>query len=157
MRVDVTDLARAAGAAVPSLYRPHPRHRSAVTGVAGAGVLTTVTVNRLNQDASGTLSPPASRAELTWLRGDGKTSDWGTLASPVNGQLSANHVHREHEADLCFDPQQPSCLGESRTKRYRRRVDRNPTRHAGVAPASQTIEQDGVSVTQSRAAVFRDT
>ena len=87
MRVDATDLARATGAAVPSLYRPHPRHRSAVTGVAGAGVLQTVTVNRLNEDASGTLSPPASLAELRWPRGDGKTSDWED--SGQSGQRSA--------------------------------------------------------------------
>ena len=87
MRVDATDLAGVAGAAVPSLYRPHPRHRPAVTGVAGAGVLQTVTVNRLNQDASGTLSPPASRAELRWPRGDGKTSDWGDFGQ--SGQRSA--------------------------------------------------------------------
>ncbi len=71
----------------PSLYRPHPRHRSAVRGVVGAGVLPTVTVNLLNPDASGTLSPPASRAGLRWLRGDGKTSDWGDFGQ--SGQRSA--------------------------------------------------------------------
>ena len=87
MRVDAPDLARAAGAAVPSLYRPHPRYQSAVTGVAGAGVLPTVTVNRLNQDASGTLSPPASRTDLRWPRGDGKTSDCGDFGQ--SGQRSA--------------------------------------------------------------------
>ena len=87
MRVDATDLAKAAGAAVPSLYRPHPRYRSAATGVAGAGLLPTVTVNHLNHVASGTLSPPASRAELRWPRGDGKTSDCGHFGQ--SGQRSA--------------------------------------------------------------------
>ena len=77
MRVDAPDLANAAGAAVPSHYRPHPRYWSVATGVAGAGLLPTVTVNHLNQDASGTLSPPASRTGLRWPRGGGKTSDCG--------------------------------------------------------------------------------
>ena len=77
MRVDAPDLANAAGAATPSHYRPHPRYRSAATVVAGAGLLPTVTVNHLNQDASGTLSPPGSRTGLRWLRGGGKTSDCG--------------------------------------------------------------------------------
>ena len=75
MRVDAPDLAETARAAVPSLYRPHPRYRPAVTCVAGARLLPTLTVNRLNQDASGTLSPPVSRTALRWARGDRKTSD----------------------------------------------------------------------------------
>ena len=41
MRVDAPDLAEAAHAAVPSLYRPYPRYRSAVTGVGGARLLPT--------------------------------------------------------------------------------------------------------------------
>ena len=61
MRVDALDLVEAARAAVPSLYRPHPRYRPAVTGVAGARLLLTLTVNCLNQAASETLLPPASR------------------------------------------------------------------------------------------------
>ena len=87
MRVDAPELDDAAGAAVPSLFRPHRRIRSAAIGVAGAGLLPTVTVNRLNQDASGTLSPPASGTDLRWPRGDGKTSDCGDFCQP--GQRSA--------------------------------------------------------------------
>ena len=87
MRVDAPDLASAAGAATPSHYRPHPRYRSAATVVAGAGLLPTVTVNHLNQDASGTLSPPGSRTGLRWLRGGGKTSDCGGFR-PVPSPIS---------------------------------------------------------------------
>ena len=75
MRVDALDLVEAARAAVPSLYRPHPRYRPAVTGVAGARLLLTLTVNCLNQAASETLLPPASRTGLTWARGGRKTCD----------------------------------------------------------------------------------
>jgi len=52
MRVDAPSLAEAARTAVPSLYRPHPRYRLAVTAVADARLLPTLTVNRLNQNAS---------------------------------------------------------------------------------------------------------
>ena len=79
MRVDAPDLANSASDAVPSHYRPYTRYGSAITGVADAGLLPTVTVKHLNQDASGTLSPPASRAGLRWARGGGKTSDCGDL------------------------------------------------------------------------------
>ena len=106
MRVDVHDLANAAGAAVLSHYRPHPRYRSAVTGVAGAGLLPTVTVNRLNQDGSGTLSPPASRTGLRWLRGGGKTSDCGdfgqcrqrpALGKPRTSQADASETEETRD------------------------------------------------------------
>ena len=76
MRVDAPDLAEAARAAVPSIYRPHPRYRPAATGVTGAHLLATVIVNRLNQDASGTLSPLASRTGLRWARCGRKPCDF---------------------------------------------------------------------------------
>ena len=114
MRVDAPDLAKAAGAAVPSHYRPHPRYRSAATGVAGAGLLPTFTVNHLNQDASGTLSPPASRTALRWPRGSGKTSDCGDF-----GQC-----------------RQRSALGKPRTSRLR--IDEFPDLVPMFVPDSTT-------------------
>ena len=107
MRVDAPDLANAAGAAVPSHFRPHPRYWSVATGVAGAGLLPTVTVNHLNQDASGTLSPPASRTGLRWPRGGGKTSDCGDFRQCR--QRSALGKPRTSRADIPSLSRYPKC------------------------------------------------
>ena len=69
MPVDAPGLANLARAAVPPLYQPHLRYRSAV-----AGPIPTVTVNHLSQDASGPLSPPGSRPGLGWTQGHLKPS-----------------------------------------------------------------------------------
>ena len=79
MRVDAPEPVNAVGVTVPSLYRPHPRYRSAVTGIPGAVRLPTVTVNRLNQYASGTLSPPGSHTPFGWPLGRPKTSISGVF------------------------------------------------------------------------------
>ena len=100
MQVDARDPADAAAAAVYSRYPPHPRYRSAATGNAGARVLPKVTVNRLNQDASGTLSPPASPTGLRWARGGRRASDCrdfgrsrqrSALAKPRTSQVYVSH------------------------------------------------------------------
>ena len=125
MRVDAPELDDAAGAAIPSLFRPHLRIRSAAIGAAGAGLLPTVTVNRLNQDVSGTLSPPASGTDLRWPRGHGKTSDCG---------------------DFCQSGQR-SALGNPRTSRTEfpaRRWQRLPCRYQGL-PRRQQLDLAGLT------------
>ena len=58
--------------------RPCPGWRATVTGAGGSP---TVTVNRLNSYATGTVWPTASRVRQEWLRSDPKTSGTGILGA----------------------------------------------------------------------------
>ena len=68
MGVETHGPANATSATVSSLERPHPRYPSATSRDVAAGLSPTVTVNRSNQHASGTLSAPESRTHPGWPR-----------------------------------------------------------------------------------------
>ena len=103
MRVDAPEPANAASAAVPSLYGLHPRCRTVVTGVAGVGPLPRVTVNHLNQGASGTLSHPRSRTAPGWVRGRKESSDPGNLVQCCERSVLAITCI----ANSCFSRSEP--------------------------------------------------
>ena len=114
MRADAPNLAEAAAAAIFSCNQPHPRQRPAVTGISGTRLLPALTVDRSNQDASETLSRPASPNRLRRARGGRKTSECRGLGprsprSALRKRCTSRPQERHKAPDsTCSQPQRPA-------------------------------------------------
>ena len=96
MRGDAPRRAVAKIGPVGSLERSLPRYRPPVTGVTVAELPPVVTINRLNQDAAGTFSLPASRMRLEWHEVGQRQPAPGIWTRSVATHRRPNHVYREN-------------------------------------------------------------